>query len=351
MGGCLLIVGHGPGRGRPAGNLPRVIRDLAAAAPALRGAVRFHATGGGPPPDLAEVRAVVFWLADPLRELYPACFAEAVAIAERARAAGARLVNPPEALSNSIKSVQAALWTAAGLPTPPHRRFASRAELAALAAEPQGPLLVKADLLHSQAKMRLCRSAAELRALADGDLALPGAVAPFVDTRAGYRTACPGSLWARYYHKKRAIVLGDIVHPRHVLFSADPIVGLKRATLYRYARLPGGRWLLPFAPDARASIAADNAFWSGPPEEPALLRAACRALGLDMAGIDYATFADGRVVLWEANPYFYLYPAGRYPLARERRFAERYATIAEALRRFLEGLLTPPAGAATSHPR
>jgi hypothetical protein len=71
------------------------------------------------------------------------------------------------------------------------------------------------------------------------------------------------------------------------------------------------------------------------------MRAACRALGVDTAAIDYATFADGRVVLWEANPYFFLFSVGNYILPRERRFEERYQAFYDALRRFLECLLEP----------
>ena len=113
--GTLLIVQHGPGRGRLYDFRRHVLEWLEAEAPGLWPRIRLHETGG-PPPRLEGVRAVVFWLADPLRELYQADYAEAVVIADAVRASGGTLVNPPEALSNSIKSVQSRLWREAGIP-------------------------------------------------------------------------------------------------------------------------------------------------------------------------------------------------------------------------------------------
>ena len=89
-----------------------------------------HETGE-PAPALDGVAAVVFLLADSLREHFPACFAEACSIAEEARAGGIRLVNPPEALSNTIKSTQSRIWREHGVPTPALERFETHAELVA----------------------------------------------------------------------------------------------------------------------------------------------------------------------------------------------------------------------------
>lgn len=321
-----------------------MIRDVVRRSPVLNGAVRIHATGSGPIPDLRGIRAVLFWLADPLRELYPECFAEAAEIARRARDAGARLANPPEALSNSIKSVQSSLWTSAGIPTPPHRRFESEAELGRLAPTFNYPVLVKSDMLHAQSWMRFCRTEVEVRSLTGDAVPIPGSVAPFVDTRAGYQGTRPDSIWARLYHKKRAMVFGDIVHPRHTIFSADPIVSLANSTIARYAQKRMRRPALPFDAEIRISVEIDNQYWRSPPEQPDLLRAACRALSLDIAAIDYATLADGSIVIWEANPYFFLVAHDNYLLPTERQFQGRFEAFHDALRRYLEGLLMQTAG-------
>ena len=56
------------------------------------------------------------------------------------------------------------------------------------------------------------------------------------------------------------------------------------------------------------------------------------------AAIDYATTADGRCVLWEANPFFYMPFKKDFLLAKARRFDERRARAHRALFAFLRGL-------------
>src|SRR5512146_2158218 len=94
--GVVLLVRHGPGRGRLDNYGNGWLKRLARTGPDLRRRIRIHETGSGDSPSLDDVAAVVFLLADPVRELYPACYAEASAIAAAATARGIRLVNPPD---------------------------------------------------------------------------------------------------------------------------------------------------------------------------------------------------------------------------------------------------------------
>ena len=338
----ILILRHGPGRGRDVETLEPALSRLARSKPHLLSAIRFHETGNPAAPALDGVRAVFFWLADPLRERYPACFEEAQEIALRARAQGIRLVNPPEALSHTIKSEQAVRWAEAGIPTPRHVAFADRAELEAKLAEFDGGVLLKADLLHAQRGMWAFASGAEARrSLDQRKIVYPGAIAEFVDTRAGFRATQPDSVWSRYFHKKRVLVLGDLVSPRSVLFSANPIVGLKTCT---FAPPPGwGRLGYSLHPTVRACVRADRGWWQTGGEHHDLMRQAAKALGLEVCGIDYASTADGGVVLWEANPFFRLPLRRSYFLPRRRGFELRYRGFARDLGDFLEGLLAAPA--------
>ena len=114
----ILIVRHGKGRGRHRKYMRAALNHQRHNRPELFRRLIFHATGK-PTPSWDGVGAVVFWLGDPLREWYPACYQEAVRLADEARSRGARVVTPPEALSNSIKSTQARLWAEAGITTPP----------------------------------------------------------------------------------------------------------------------------------------------------------------------------------------------------------------------------------------
>jgi hypothetical protein len=336
----VLVVRHGAGRGRLPDYVGPVLGRLAELDPELHRALRFHETGMAPP-DLSGARAVVFWLGDPLRELYPGCFADASAIESQARARGLRVVNPPSALSNSIKSVQAKLWLDAGIPASPCVPFRDRAELDGALAGLAFPVLLKGDRMHSQDHMHFCRSAEEVRALSDAALPLPGIATPFVDTREGWATKRPGSIWARYYHKKRVMIFGDAIQARHVFFSENPIVGLT-SSLGRHGRKSRRRHLVRiFGPrgDQRAMLEEDYAFFRSDGEAAELMLRAARALGFGYAALDYATFADGRVMLWEANPYPAIPGPGNYTLPKERRFEERFDALCRGYGGFFARLL------------
>jgi hypothetical protein len=301
--------------------------------------VRVHETGT-PLPDISRARAVVFWLADPLRELYPECFAEATAVASIARERGLRIVNPPESLSNTIKSVQAQRWQAAGVPCAAARPFRTPAELVQLLAGTRFPAIVRCDQLHSQHSAFYCASPDDARAVASQRDLFPGVVLSFVDTREGYERLHPDSIWARFYHKQRAMVFGDEVLGNHVYFSADPICGLKRSTFGRYlGRGARWSWLARVRPTDRAAIAADDAFWRSPVSHADVVRRATRALGLDMAAIDYSTTADGQIILWEANPYYDLPPAREGALPRERHLEQKISGFYRAIGRYFATLM------------
>ena len=334
----ILLVRHGPGLGRFAGYGERTLQWIRRRDPALAERILVHETGTGALPTAAAgAGAVVFWMADPLRELYPECHAEATQIAELAARRGARVVNPPAALSNTIKSTQARLWERAGVPCAVSHRFAGRAELEALLATMAMPVIVRPDLLHAQEGMRICGTPAEAVEAVEVDGRYPGALVPFVDTREDYRRRDPANLWAQFYHKKRVYVFGDVVLPSCIFFSRSPVVAWKGSTFSRY---DGWRSLLEWAAYLRRfdreAVAADIAFVRNPPEQPALMRRATSALGLDFAAIDYSTFVDGSVVLWEANPHPYI-PGWRstgMPLVRRTlpRLARIHAQIAEFFR-------------------
>jgi len=76
----LLLVRHGPGRGRDYPYLQSCFVHLEQQMPELFKRIRLYETGS-PEPSLSGVRAVIFWLADSLRAFYPECFEEAMRIA------------------------------------------------------------------------------------------------------------------------------------------------------------------------------------------------------------------------------------------------------------------------------
>lgn len=326
--GWVLVVRHGQGRGRMPDNHARLFARVARRFPETWNRVRLHVTGT-PAPALEGARAVLFLLGDPLRELYPACYEEACAVAARARTLGIRVLNPPEALSSTVKSAQARAWADAGIPTPPAVRVESRDELAARARELGYPLIVRGDQCHAQLGMRVLTGARDLAALPSHALPLPAAVGPLEDVRwvdHGHRASAP---YAWYYHKRRLLVLGDRIRTKHVLFATQPIVSAKTSIFHRTGRLA---WLRPAL---RACVREDMAYWRRGEEHGALMRRALAVLGIDVAAVDYSTRADGSVVLWEANPYPYLPEEHDIALPSWRCAPERIRSYDEAIARFL----------------
>jgi hypothetical protein len=361
----ILIVRHGPGRGRLSNYLQWAFDDIAKRRPRLRGRLRFHATGA-PAPDLVGVGAVVFWLSDPLRERYPDCYVEAARIRDEARARGARIVNDPDALSNTMKSVQARRWRAGGVPTPVHYPFATRNQLQDALGTATFPVVLRADQLHALEGMHVCATPDDVLALPDEAIRYPGALAEFVDVRSGYAASNPNTVWSQLFHKKRQFVFGHVTRTSHLFFSPEPLVASHTCT-FRLApehvsrgqraiarltkRLPQAnarRWKAILADNPanqpafklfQDALREDLRYWEAGSEHADVMRAAMRALGLDFAAIDYSSLADGSVVLWEANPHFNLPPARQRMLPRERRTRERLTSYGDSLAEFLESLV------------
>jgi hypothetical protein len=307
-------------------------------APALYRRLLVHETGTAEP-SLDGVGAVVFLLADPLRERYPDCYREAAGIAERARQRGVRIVNPPDALSNTIKTVQASRWQAAGVPCAACVPYSTRAEFEAAVAKVPFPAIVRPDLLHAQQFTFHCAAREEALALTDGQLSFPGLVVQFIDTRAGWDKAAPGSVWERYYHRCRAYVFGDRVYAQAIYFSENPIVASETSTFQEYKgwgmlKAP----LLRFRPMVRRTVVEDIRYAGGAADQPELLVRAVTSLGLDFAAVDYARLANGSLALWEANPHpsMPVWHHASLPLARRQR--RRWAAIHDAALEFLARL-------------
>lgn len=336
--GHVLIVRHGPGRGRDLLILPQIDEHIAKTRPSLRPRIRVHETGA-PAPNLDGVVAILFYLCDPLKESYPDCFAEAAVIASEGRARGIKILNPPENLSNSVKSRQAELWQRAGIPCASARAIRSAADLEPAMAALGLPMILRSDDQHVQVDVRLCKRIKHVDE-AKHTLKLPAVALQLIDVRKRWRDAAPDHVMARFHHKKRAMVYGDTVLNNHVFFSRSPIVGQSSCTfmadrrrvrkILRGVGVGRARW--------RDTLAADYEFFLSPPEAPDVMLRAVAALGLHMAAIDYASLPGGEVVLWEANPYVHLPPWRHAVLAEERHIRERTGHQIEVVTAWLERL-------------
>jgi hypothetical protein len=313
-----------------------MLDDFAVRYPGLRKSIDLWETGTNTP-DLSPTSAIVFLLADPLKQLYPGCYQEAEELAQEARRRGIRVVNSPNALSNTMKSRQAQLLLAAGIPTARQIAFSSLETWREAVGVIAFPAMVRADLLHSQIRMIFCRSREEALAIPATRIPLPGSIAEFIDTAESFRAVAPNSEFAKYYHKKRAMVFGTHVVNTHIFFSLHPIVGSTSSTFGHYRSLnPVHRWLQNRR--CRRHIEIDYDFFRREPENVELLRRTAAALDLEFSAIDYSSKADGSVVVWEANPHFSLYdwPFGLLP--RHRRTQERHRHFHDAIQLFFREL-------------
>ena len=323
--GDILIVVHGPGRGRnvPTGEV--FLERLQATDPDFAARFRIHETGSGTA-DLTGVDLVLFWLGDPLREKYPACFLEAMDIAAAARSADIRILNSPEALSNTTKTRQSAIWHKEGVPSARARIVNKPENLAKVCKALGGTCIVRSDVEHAQRDVRIVRTEADVRRAAES-CEFPVAVIQKFDIRGEYRAAGaePSSLFRRYHHKARAFVFGDAVMPSHLFFASGPVVGLSNCLLKREAR-PRRRMAHRLGYNRKLfndMIREDQAYFESDPLYARTLAQGVRALGLDFAAVDYSIRPDGSVVLWEANPFFWLPRGEESVLSEERGAVER----------------------------
>jgi hypothetical protein len=343
----LLIVRHGPSRGRNPDYWQTFFDYLERARPDIFCRIRFAETGG-PQPSLDGIGAVLFLLGDPLRELYPHCYEEAVKIREHAATKGISVYHDPDVISGFTRESQFHAWKEASIPTPWVRPFSEINELCDILCKVEPPFLLRAPYGRSQRDIRLIRDVAELEPNLHDSCMTAGVITEFVDTREGFRRKDPTSVYAWYFHKKRIHVLGNTVRTNHVYFSLDPIVGLKTSNfevrrpdlMDLKSPIPYLRkyWKLP------QCIQEDYGYWKAGTEHENLMIRATRALGLAFTAIDYSTLADGSVILWEANPY----PAtvSKSPLPRLRHSQGRaegiHARLGEALLTLIPDPVTQP---------
>lgn len=348
--GYLLVVRHGEGRGRIPSYGKSILDSLRAADPDLSSRLRIHHTGGGGW-DHTGVRAVVFWLADPLRH-YPECLAEAKLIADWAQGQGLPVANPPDALADFGKSKQRTSWREAGLPTPRGATYRTPLEYERLTASLAWPVLVRSDHQHGVGA-HYCESPAEARALIGNGVPYPGVAAECVDVRRAWRRSRPMSVWARYHHRRRVYVVGDEVIPGTLYFSSQRMVARPSSTLqdyrdratyirkrtrpgkHRALRLALARWGTSHANCLRA----ERTFLASPADSPAVMVRAARLLGIEFSAIDYALFPDGTPILWELNPYPFIPAPRQTPFSDLRGIPQALERLHAAVGRFFRALL------------
>ncbi|MEZ5954179.1 MAG: hypothetical protein R3C13_07715 [Hyphomonas sp.] len=325
VSGDILVVVHGPGRGREVPTGRTFFDRLRKTRPDVAAHFRFHQTGSAAP-DLSAVSLVLFWLGDPLSIKYPECYAEAVAIANQARALSIPILNSPEALSHTAKAAQAAIWQHAGVPSAAAQIVRSKADVIAAVKKLDGPCILRSDVEHCQSQVTIVKDLEAARRLPVTQ-EFPAVALRMYDIRQEYRDAGAPvhSLYSEYHHKARAFVFRNSVRPSHLFFSNQLIVGLSNSL---FAREQSSRRRMARACGYHRKLFKQlvdedlRYFASDPPYKDVLVRAVAE-LGLDFAAVDYSIRPDGTPILWEANPYFHLPPGEQSVLSAERQAVRR----------------------------
>lgn len=320
--GKILVVVHGRGHGRQVPTGMAFLERLAETNHSLLSDIRIHPTGSKAP-DLSGVGSVVFWLGDPLRQKYPDCYRDAKLIADRAEARGLKVFNHPDALCNTSKTTQACIWNENKIPSAGVRLVQNDSQLRSAVFELGMPCIVRSDCEHAQRDVFLVRDRDDL-ARCRIKPGTASAVLRLYDIRQEYRDVRGGfsHLFREYHHKARAFVFGDQVMASHLFFSKSPIVGLSTSLFSRESshnravarRFGYHRHLL------NELIEADQQYFDSRVLGRTHLVQAVRALGLDFAAVDYSIRPDGQIMIWEANPYFWL-PSGKASVLSEERHA------------------------------
>ena len=345
MTGNVLIVRHGPGRGRLQGYCDHVLEWIKRERPETCARVRVHETGSGEA-SLEGVAGVFCWLADPL-EGYPECLKETLRIETEARERDIPVLNRPSVLASYGKAYQAERFAAGGFPSPPARIIQGREDLDRCIEDLGLPVMLRRNYSYAQQGVTLVRTRRDISSVRFGDASQPLVATPLLDTRAGPRR----SVWSRCFHKKRVLLIGDRCIQDSLYFSRDVLVA-QNTSLYqdflnrrnelrsrgrigrRVARLLGkGRRL-------REAIAEERRYLESDLSDASVFRSAGRALDLEFVAFDYAQPPGERPLIWEANPYPFL-PSAKNNVLRKKRAARiKVERVCKAFADSFESLLS-----------
>lgn len=248
------------------------------------------------------------WVQDPLERWSRRAYAQALRLAEDCDARGIPIVNRVDRLANAGKSAAAQRIGELGIRTPRTARITDPAAFRETRLGVPLPLFVREDWGHGGRMLR-ADTPDEARALPLHRFERPVAI-EIVDV------CGPDGLYRKY----RYVAAGDtgIAHSLHV---SDHWITRGSDCLY-----------------SEALREEELAYTGRPDPNHEALQRARRALGFDFVAFDYGYDRDGRLVVWEPNPYPYLHFARGRRLYRARA-VER--TLAAIVRLYLERAKLP----------
>ncbi len=215
------------------------------------------------------------WLQDPLKERFPHIYQYAKPIAEKCQQYNIPVVNPIDNLSNSIKSLAAekigsieGIRTAKTIPITDIETF--KQTLGGLST----PFFIREDWVHG-CKIFFIQNLDDLNNVPLEKFIAPIAV-EFLDVKNE----------DGLYRKYRYFAMGDEGIPGPLMISKS--------------------WEVRDNDDRvinESIIAEEIAYFSGEDPNHHLLQQARKALGFDFMAFDYSYDTDGKLIVWEPNPF------------------------------------------------
>jgi len=217
------------------------------------------------------------WLQDPVQRWSMTTYDRALKLAHDCEEHGIPVINRVDRLINATKSRGAKLMNAAGIQTARMAVIDNRREFESTLLGLRLPLFIREDWGHSR-RMTRVDTPAGLQNIRWRRFKRPLAV-EIVDVRDPHDGV---------YRKYRYFALGELGICHHLQISREWITRGDNRT---------------FTPQAQRE---ELDYISRPDPNHEALQTARKALGLDMAAFDYGYTADGRMIVWEANPFPHL---------------------------------------------
>jgi hypothetical protein len=214
------------------------------------------------------------WLQDPVEQWSAETYEQAVDLQAECDEREIPVLNRVDQLGNATKSRGAQLMSAVGVSTPRMAPIADRREFETSLLGLTLPLFIREDWGHSRQVFRVDRPA-DVPNIPWASFERPLAV-EIVDVR----DPRDGT-----YRKHRYVAAGDVGVSHHLQSSHEWITRGENRVMTSATRDEELRYITQRDPHHE------------------LLQSARRALGLDLVAFDYGYAPDGRMVVWEANPF------------------------------------------------
>lgn len=248
------------------------------------------------------------WLQDPVQQWSMQAYHRAASMEVSCDLVGIPVINRVTRLLNATKFEGARIMASVGVRVARTARIASAEEFRKDLGGLRAPLFVREEWGHSRRMVR-ADSADEARKIDLAQFKRPLAI-EVVDVRS------EDGLFRKY----RYFAAGDEGVSHHVQVSAD------------WATRGEGRI------DTERTRADEEAYVLAPDPNHALFQRARRALGLEFLAFDYGYDREGKMVVWEANPF----PLLHFPPSRRSyRMYATHRTIQAILRMYLTAAAIP----------